>query len=171
MFFACSTQGTSGTFLSHRPTAVLLQRQAQRELDRPSFTGAGAHVGQLAGWACVTVPLARRVGVDDQIDPFLEAMRRDLTRSKLEDPTGASWRNSNAPGSHVFGEPEDAHLAIQKNDVNGKPHAQRVNAAARNQQQAFFLEHGAATQQPHATGLKGARQVDVARDAPARGGT
>ena len=148
-------------FLSHRSSAVLMHWHTQRELERLAFAWAGSRVREWTGWTRVTV---RVIGFDDEIYPFLEFVSSDLASGEFENATCAFGCNSDAPRSHVFGEAEDAHLAIQEHDVDGKAHAERMNAAAGNQQQSFALGHGAATEQPEAARLKGARQVNLMCD-------
>lgn len=135
-------------------SAAPLQRQSQRELNGPSRARANAYVRHFDCGSFGAIRRARRVGIDDQVDAARESIRSNLTGGELEDATSASGRNPNSPGPHAFGESENAHLAIQKDHIDGEAHAQRVNAAAGNQQQPLFLGHDAATQQPQAARLE-----------------
>ena len=101
--------------------------------------GANAHVRQFHGCPCAAVRATGRFGIDDQVDARRKGLLRDLACGQLENTTCAAGCDSNAPWSHMLGESDDAHLPIQKNDVDRKAHAHRVNAAAGHEQQAFVF--------------------------------
>ena len=63
------------------------------------------------------------LSIDDEIDAYLEFVSDDLACGEFEDATGAFGRDPNAPWAHVFGQAEDAHLSIEKHDVDGETHA------------------------------------------------
>lgn len=158
-------------FSSGDSTTTPSKRQSQRELDGPTFAWPDAYVGKLVRWVWKVIGRAWRFGVDDQIDAGSKTVRGNLTCSEFENATRAARRNSNAPWPDVLGERKNAHLPVQKHHVDGKAHAQRVDAAAWNHQQSLFFAHGAATQQPDAAGLKRTRHVHVACDTAPRRGT
>jgi hypothetical protein len=105
--------------------------------------------------------------INQQISACRQLGCGDVAGGQFEHASRSSGCNANAPGRNPLGEAQNAHLAVQKHHVDAESHAQGVNAAARDQQQAFFFRHPALAQQAHAARLKRTGHSHMARDATA----
>jgi hypothetical protein len=82
---------------------------------------------------------ARRVMFDDNVCSDGQVDRCDSSCSELEYACGSRRSESKRLRRDVWSEPQHAHATIEEDHVDGEAHANRVNAAAGNQQQPLLM--------------------------------